>query len=366
MSKSKENRGKSLKQRFKGRVRKIGMPPGTVLHHEDEASLEPVKISIVNYNKNDLEEKSTTEFSPVFFSKEATQKSWIEVVGIHNSSKIEKVSNYFNLHPLTIEDILNNEQRPKIEDNPDYIYLVVHMIRYDQEKLKVDIEQVSLVLGDDYVLSIQEKEGDTFEPVRKRLELDQEMIRQAGPDYLLYTLIDAIVDNYFLVIDQIGDTLDQLENELLDNLQRETFNNTHALKKELMTLRRSVWPMREVVSKMERGHYFKINEELNIYIRDLYDHTIEVIDSIEVYRETVGDLVNLYQSMSSNKMNEVMKVLTIISTIFIPLTFITGLYGMNFDYMPELQWRYGYHMVWGISITLVVIMLVVFRKKKWI
>jgi len=342
------------------------MPPGTVLHHEDEASLEPVKISIIHYNENGLEEKSTTEFSPDIFAKEETQKSWIDVVGIHNSNKIEKISRHFNLHPLTIEDILNNEQRPKIEDNPDYIYIVVHMIRYNQDKLKVDVEQVSLILGHDYVVSIQEKEGDTFEPVRKRLELDQEMIRKAGSDYLLYTLIDAIVDNYFLVIDQIGDTLDQLEDELLDNLQRETFNNTHSLKKELMTLRRSVWPMREVVNKMERGQYFKVNEELNIYIRDLYDHTIEVIDSIEVYRETVGHLVDLYQSMSSNKMNEVMKVLTIISTIFIPLTFITGLYGMNFEYIPELQWRYGYHMVWGISITLVVTMLFIFKKKRWI
>lgn len=355
-----------MKQRFKGRVRKIGMPPGTVLHYDDEASREPVKINVIHYNQNELVDNSSHEFSDDLFEKKDDQKSWIDVVGIHNPQKIEKIGLYFQLHPLTIEDILNNEQRPKIEENPNYVYLVVHMIRFDQHSHKVDVEQVSLVLGKDYVLSIQEKEGDTFDPVRKRLEAGMGMIRDATPDYLLYTLVDAIVDNYFLVIDQIANTLDGLEDELLDNLQRETFNNIHALKKELMTLRRSVWPMREVVSKMERDQYLQTSEDLNIYIRDLYDHTIEVIDTIEVYRETVSGLVDLYQSMSSNKMNEVMKVLTIISTIFIPLSFITGLYGMNFEYIPELDWRFGYFMVWGISILLVVVMLVIFRKKKWI
>lgn len=355
-----------MKQRFKGRIRKIGMPPGTVLHHEDNASLEPVRINIVNYNQSNLEERDTTQFSADFFQKQEGEKSWIDVVGIHNSNLIEKIAQHFNLHPLTIEDILNNEQRPKIEDNPNYVYMVVHMINFDQENLKIDIEQVSLIMGEDYVLSFQEKAGDTFDPVRKRLEIAKGKIREAGPDYLVYSLVDAIVDNYFLVIEQLGNALDQLEDELLENLQRETFNKTHSLKKELMAIRRSVWPMREVVSKMERDQYLQIHDDMNIYIRDLYDHTIEVIDTVEVYRETVGGLVDLYQSMSSNKMNEVMKVLTIISTIFIPLTFITGLYGMNFHYIPELDWRYGYFMVWGISITLVVVMLIIFRKKKWI
>jgi len=342
------------------------MPPGTVLHHEDETSLEPVRINLVNYNDSNLTERNSTKFSADFFHKEAGEKSWIDVVGIHNSNLIEKIGQHFNLHPLTIEDILNNEQRPKIEDNPNYVYLVVHMIGFDQESLKIDIEQVSLIMGKDYVLSFQEKSGDTFDPVRKRLEIAKGKIREAGPDYLVYSLVDAIVDNYFLVIEQLGNALDQLEDELLDNLQRETFNKTHALKKELMAIRRSVWPMREVVSKMERDQYLQIHDDMNIYIRDLYDHTIEIIDTVEVYRETVGGLVDLYQSMSSNKMNEVMKVLTIISTIFIPLTFITGLYGMNFHYIPELDWRYGYFMVWGISIALVVVMLIVFRRKKWI
>ena len=240
------------------------------------------------------------------------------------------------------------------------------MLRFDEKNACLDVEQISLILGENFVLSFQERKGDTFYPVRNRLRHGGGRIRYEEVDFLFYSLIDTIVDHYFVILEKVGDKLEELEDEMLENPSEKTFNYIHKLKKEIISLRRIVWPLRDVASKMERENLALINPDTRIYVRDLYDHTIRIIETIETFRDTLSGLVDLYQSMSGNRLNEVMKVLTIISTIFIPLTFITGLYGMNFEFIPELDWKYGYYMVWGISVVVVSVMLYVFRKKKWI
>ncbi|MGK7393711.1 MAG: magnesium/cobalt transporter CorA [Candidatus Cyclobacteriaceae bacterium M3_2C_046] len=349
---------------FKGRYKKVGLPPGSIVYLGDPNDA-PVSISLFNYDNSHLEEKETTDIQDTYFTRSDDRVSWININGIHQSNVIERFCNAFNIHPLNIEDIMNREQRPKIEDNVAYVYVVMNMLTYDGEKGVVS-EQVSLIITDNHVLSFQEQDGDTFEPVRSRLRSGKGKIRKSGADYLFYSLIDTIVDNYFLVLEKIGDKLEELEDDLLQGPEEDTFNELHRLKKEIISLRRSVWPLRDVVNKLERDDIKLISQETRIFMRDIYDHTIQVIDAVETYRDMLSSMVDLYQSMAGNRMNQVMKVLTIISTIFIPLTFITGLYGMNFNYIPELNWKYGYFMVWGISLTLVGLMLYVFRKRKWI
>lgn len=325
-----------------------------------------VKITVFAYGEKTFEEKEIESIEDIFSYREQNATIWVNIDGLQDVALIEKVCNLFNVHPLTIEDILHPEQRPKVEESQEYLYVVLKMLNYEEKERIVHSEQVSIILGTNFILSFQEKPGDTFESVRNRLRTSSGRIRKNGADYLMYALIDTIVDHYFLVLEKAGDILEEVEEELLMHSSKNTLHTLYALKREMLSIRRMVWPLREVIYKLEREEFKLIKKSTHLYLRDVYDHVIQVIDTVETMRDMLASMFDLYQSIIGNRMNGIMKVLTIISTIFIPLTFIAGVYGMNFKYMPELDWRYGYLAVWILMILIVFGMFVFFKKKNWL
>lgn len=351
---------------IKKRSRKAGLPPGTPVHI-GEKRVEKVKITVIDYNEKQFQEKELKTIEECFAYKDKPTVTWINVEGVHDIAILEKLGNCFNLHPLVIEDISNTNQRPKFEDYSDYIYIVLKMMYYNGKVNHITTEQISLILGANYVLSFQEGiAGDIFDPVREMLRTEKGRIRKMGADYLVYILIDSIVDSYFGILESLGEKVEFLEEELISNPTQETLRGIHNLKREMISLRRSVWPLREVVSTMERRESPLIKESTIIYLRDVYDHTVQVIDNVETYRDMLSGMLDIYLSSVSNRLNEVVKVLTIISTIFIPLTFLVGVYGMNFKFMPELNSPYAYPAAWLIMILIALGMLVYFRRRKWL
>lgn len=354
-----------MPETIKKRSKKTGLPPGTLVHIGEKKS-EKTKVSILDYDEENSQEKVIETVEECLPFKEKPSVTWINVDGLHEVEVLEKLGNYFGLHPLVMEDILNTDQRPKMEDLGEYLYIVLKMIYYDDKRSKIMTEQISLILGANFVISFQEKEGEVFDPVRERIMTAKGLIRKMGTDYLTYALLDLIIDNYFVVLERLGEKIDYLEEELVKNPTPETSHEIHNLRREMVFLRRSVWPLREVISGLERGESSLIKESTMAYFRDVYDHAIQVIDSIETFREMLSGMLDIYLSSISNKMNQVMKVLTVIATIFMPLTFVVGVYGMNFKYMPELEWRWAYPLTWLIMIVIVISMLIYFRRKKWL
>ena len=291
--------------------------------------------------------------------------TWINVDGLGNTGVIEDLGKCFTIHPLILEDILNTEQRPKMEDLETYIYLNLKMLSFIDQEMDVKVEHISMIFGSNFLISFQEDIGDIFDPVRERIRKDGR-IRKFGPDYLAYALIDSIVDNYFVVMEKLEERVEDLEEELVINPTQESLHKINRLKKDMIFLRKSVWPLREVINNLERSESTLIKESTTIYLRDVYDHTIQVIDTLETFRDMVSGMIDIYLSGLSYKMNEIMKVLTLIATIFIPLTFVVGLYGMNFRNMPEIDWEYGYYSVLVVMVIMVAGMLTYFRRKKWI
>lgn len=349
----------------KKRTQKSGLPPGTLIHIGEKRT-EKVKIRIMDYSDMGLEEAETETIEACFPFKDKPTNTWINIEGIHDVKVLERLGECYGFHSLILEDILNTDQRPKMEDHGEYIYVVLKMLNSDKNN-SVVIEQISLLLGKNFVISLQEGlEGDVFNPVRERIRSGKGRIRKMGSDYLAYALLDSIVDNYFIVLEKLGEKIEVLEEELITNPKRETLHAIHNLKREMIFLRKSVWPLREVISGLERGESLLISESTRIFLRDLYDHTIQVIDTVETFRDMLSGMLDIYLSSISNKMNEVMKVLTIIATIFIPLTFIAGVYGMNFRYMPEIEWQWGYPLSLLLMGGVAIIMLIFFRKKRWI
>jgi magnesium transporter len=298
--------------------------------------------------------------------KETPTVTWINIDGVHQADIIEKIGKQFDIHPLILEDIMNTEQRPKIEDFEKYLFIVLKMLYTNNKNGEIQSEQVSLVVGPNYVISFQEKEGDVFDPIRERIRTGKGRVRRMGPDYLAYALIDAIVDNYFVVLEKVGEKIEDVEELLIMDPSPQVLKEIHSLKRKLLFLRKSVWPLREVINILERGECSLVKKATIIFLRDVYDHTIQVIETIEVYREMLSEMIDAYLSSISNKTNEIVKVLTIIATIFIPLTFIASIYGMNFTWMPEIEWPEGYHMVLVVMAIIGVMMIVYFRRKKWI
>lgn len=350
---------------FKKRTQKIGLPPGTLVH-VGEKKIEKTKITIIDYDAEHLEEKVAKTVDECFSFKDKPTVTWINIDGIHEIEIIEKIGNHFDLHPLILEDIVHTEQRPKMEDFEHYIYVVLRLLTFDEIENEINAEQISIILGSNFIISFQEMEGDVFDHVRDRIRNSKGRIRKMGADYLAYALLDAIVDNYFVILEKLGEKIESIEEELVTNPRPETLQTIHELKREMIFLRKSVWPLREVVNSMERGESLLIQDSTTIYLRDVYDHTIQVIDSVETFRDMLSGMLDIYLSSVSNKMNEVMKVLTIIATIFIPLTFIAGNYGMNFEYMPELGWRWSYPIYWMVVLTVAVFMVIYFKRKKWL
>ena len=344
---------------------KPGLAPGTLVH-VGEKKIEKIRIRVIDFDETNLEERELDSVDECFPYVDKPTVTWINIDGLHDVDLIEKIGKNFDLHPLVLEDIVHTGQRPKMEEYEGYIFLITKMLSYDEVEDKLRTEQFSLILGPNYIITFQEEVGDVFEMVRERLRKGKGRIRKLPPDYLAYALIDAVVDHYFLVLEKIGERVESLEEELVTNPNPETLQTIHHLKRELIFLRKSVWPMRELIGGLERGESSLVGEKTTVFLRDVYDHTIQVIDTVETLRDIVSGMLDVYLSSLSNKMNEVMKVLTIIATIFIPLTFIAGIYGMNFEFMPELKWHWGYPIVWVIIIAIAVIMLFYFRRKRWL
>jgi magnesium transporter len=348
------------------RSKKAGLPPGSVVH-VGERKAESVRITLIDYDEANYKQQDITEIEQCFALKATPTVTWINIDGVHDTGLIEKVGNHFGLHHLVQEDIVSTGQRPKFEDYEDYLFVVFRMLTYDRKKRAIDSEQVSLVLGKNFVISFQEWVGDVFEQVRERIKSAKGRIRKMGCDYLVYSLIDATVDNYFSVLERMGERIEVLEEKLVAEPDEKTLNEIHDLKSEMLYLRKSVWPLREVVNGLEKSESDLISKGTNIYFRDVYDHTIQIIDTIESLRDMVSGMLDIYLSSLSNRMNAVMKVLTIIATIFIPLSFFAGVYGMNFKYMPELEWKWAYPVGFWVFIIIVVFsMLLFFRHKKWL
>ncbi len=360
-----------MMKRRKNQPQTAGLPPGTPVY-VGEPRTDPVTISCLHYSRGDVTEKAnlTPADCGAYIGK--PEVTWININGIHDSNVISHLGEVFGLHPLVVEDIMNTEQRPKMEDHDDSIFLVVKMLEYDEVKKDIRLEQMSVVLTSDYILTFQERPGDIFDTIRDRIRSGKGRIRSMGTDYLAYSILDAIVDYYYVVLEKIGQSIEEIEKSLMESPEHETLEFIYYLKREMIVVRKSVWPMREIIAALERSESKIILPETDRYLRDVYDHTIQAIDMVETYRDTLSGMLDLYLSSLSNRMNEVMKVLTIIATIFIPLTFIAGVYGMNFDpdigpfSMPELEWQYGYMFTMALMLAVALAMLAFFRKKKWL
>jgi magnesium transporter len=350
---------------IKKRSKKAGLPPGTLVHI-GEKKAETLKITIMDYDEAHFQEKEIKTIDECFLFKDKPTVTWMNIDGLHQVEILEKLGECYGLHPLVLEDIPNTDQRPKMEDHGEYIYIVLKMLDYNDKSSEIESEQMSLILGPNFVFSFQEREGDIFDPIRDRIRNNKGHIRKMGADYLAYSLLDSIVDNYFIILEKLGEKIEFLEEKLVTHPTPETLQTIHHLKREMIFLRKAVWPLREVVNGLERGESSLIKESTRVYLRDVYDHSIQVIDTIETLRDMVSGMLDIFLSSISNRLNSVMKVLTIIATIFMPLTFLAGIYGMNFKHMPELEWRWGYPFLWLIMGGIGVFMLLYFRKKKWL
>jgi len=356
--------------RFYRRSRTAGLPPGT-LDRVESKERPQVRISQFSYSVETWGNLENVEVEALSANTEAAV-SWINLDGVHETQLLEQIGSRFGIHPLVLEDIVNTDQRPKVEQYYNFIYVVLKMMHYNEARETVEGEQISLVLGPRFVISFQERPGDVFDPIRQRIRTKDSRVRRNGADYLLYRLLDTIVDSYFLILEKLGERIEDLEAELMDHPSQESLRKIHRLKREVMYLRKSVWPLRETCSGLNREDSALISASTEIFLRDVYDHTIQVIDTLENFRELLTGMLEIYMSSMSQRMNEVMKVLTIIATIFIPLTFIAGIYGMNFNpqsshwNMPELNWRWGYPATIAVMATVALVMILYFRRRKWL
>lgn len=349
------------------RASKVGLPPGTLVHIGDTRA-EKAHICVLQYNGDTFTEIKDVPVNELAQMAAQPGITWIHVQGL-NSQAVECIGQQFSIHPLVLEDILNTDQRPKLEDYGDYLCIIMKSLKVTTDEGDYEAEQVSLILGPDYVISFLETgaEGrNVFSGVYGRIASGRGKIRKLGADYLLYALMDSVVDHYFLVLEHLGEKIEMVEDRITTQPQPELLHELHTLKHDMLFMRKSVWPVRELVSALDRGESSHIQESTIIYLRDVYDHAIQVIETVEVYRDMLSGMIDIYLSSINNKMSEVMKMLTIISTIFIPLTFIAGVYGMNFENLPELKWKYGYPLVLSVMLGISMFMVRYFRQKHWL
>ena len=353
-----------MRRHIKQAAKRVGLPPGT-LPPDSESRSERLKLWLCEYGDEFFKEQELSYSLLEDCSLESPETvTWVHVTGLASVAAVEKMGSVFNLHPLVIEDILTTDQRPKLEDYGKYTFLVVKAICRDEEG-SFATEQISIVLGSNYVLSFQESEKQIFAPVNERLRIGKGRIRRMGADYLAYALLDTVIDHYFVLLENLGEQIEFMEERLVLEPDRQMINEIYSLKTDMLFMRKSIWPLREIVNSLERGESAFFRDTTMLYMRDVYDHAIQVIDTLETYRDMVSGMLDIYLSSVSHKLNEVMKVLTIISTIFIPLTFLAGVYGMNFRHMPELEWEWGYPLIWVIMAGSALIMVRYFRIKKW-
>ncbi len=342
-----------------------GAAPGTLVH-TGEVKTERVQIHRMDYDAERLDERELAAVDEAFPLEEGPSVTWLNVDGLHDVQVVQTLGERLGLHPLVTEDILSTGQRPKLDDYEDLVFIVLRMIQFDSDRQELIDEQLSLIVGPGYVVSLQERPGDVFEPVRERLRSSKGRIRSVGADYLAYALVDAVVDHYFVTLESLSEAIEDVSEEILESPDSASLERVHDLKRSLVFMRKSIWPLREVAAKLVRGEAPVFQPSTLVFVRDVYDHAVQCIDTVESLRDIVAGMHDVYLSSLSHRMNEVMKVLTIIATIFIPLTFVAGIYGMNFQYMPELEWRWGYFGALGIMALIAGIMLVLFRRKRWL
>jgi magnesium transporter len=347
------------------RIQKTGLAPGTPIHI-GERRTESTKITVFEYDASHVRERQLGSVEECRECKDSKGVVWINIDGIHDISVVETVGKIFDIHPLVQEDIVNTNQRPKVEEYDSYLFAIVKMLYEEQNTSVLQTEQVSMIVAPRIVISFQEKEGDVFNTVRERLRTGKGLVRQRGSDYLAYCLIDAIVDHYFLIIENLEDRILPLEEQVIDDPQPRVLQSIHHLKNDLVFLRRSLWPLREMLGRLDRDRLPLIQDDTRPFLRDVHDHTIQIIELLESFQEILSGLMDVHLTSISNRMNNIMKLLTIIATIFIPLTFVAGVYGMNFKYMPELAWRWGYPAVLGVMVLIFVGMLIFFKRRNWL
>ena len=356
-----------MKGLFRHKDKKAGLPPGSIVHLGDEEK-HKIKINLVQYNKSDYREEEVElgQLDKILakLKSEDSLVNWINVSGVHNEDIIEDMGQIFDIHPLVLEDIANTEQRPKLDIHDDYLFIVLPILVYDEEENEAQVEQISLLLGDNYVITFQE-DSNNFDIIKERIQNKYGNLRKRGPDYLAYALIDSIVDDYYLSLELLGEEIEQLENEMLDNPNQEIISEVKQYRNEIYIIRKYIRPLRGVLRSLLHLENSLIKKPTRKYLKDVYDHVLEITDMVSLLHDMLNNSFEFYLSNSSNKMNEVMQVLTIIATLFIPLTFITGLYGMNFKYMPELEYRIAYPTVLGVMLITVVVLLIYFKKKNW-
>lgn len=354
-----------MSRKKRRKIKPPGSLPGSLVY-TGEPRNEPVSIRIFHFNEQAVIERSSTRPETAWSDAAPDMTTWIDCEGVHDVALIRAFGDHFGWSSLVLEDILNLSQRPKIDFYDNYLYFVVRMLHEDPQTRSLISEQVSILLGPRYVVSFQEKPGDVWEPVRQSLRKNATLLRKGGPDFLVYALLDAIVDHYFVLLEHIGEAMESLEEKIMKNPSPEDLHRLHELRRDLMVLRRSIWPLRDAVSLLWKFDSALITPATRTYLSDLYDHALRAAETLETYHELATGLADLYLSTNSFRTNETMRILTVIATIFIPLTFIVGIYGMNFEYFPELKWRWGYFAVWGVMITLALGMLYFFRRKSWI
>lgn len=357
----------TMANRLKIQNTNLGTSPGTLTYVGEEVKFD-TKIYWSEYNLGNYKMHVFPKLLDFQLKLDSDKTYWLNIDGIHEPQVIETVGKVFDLHPLVMEDILNSQQKPKFEYyNDDQLYVTFKMIEYNPYTREIEVEHLSFVLGSNYLITFQEERTrEIFEPVTQRLKASAGKTRKNGADYLMYALMDLVVDNYFVVLEQISENIERLEDEIIKTTRQKSMTDIYAMKRELMLMRKIVFPLRDMLSNLIREEAPLISPNTALYLRDVHDHVTQVLETIDSYRELVASLMDLYLSQAGNRMNNVMKVLTVISVIFMPLTFIAGIYGMNFDNIPELHWQNGYYYVWGFMLVLVATMLLYFKKKDWL
>jgi magnesium transporter len=345
--------------------KKTGAPPGTLIHVGEKKS-EETAITLMEYSPHGADFRTLSALSEIEgLPSQSDSLRWLNIDGLHDMPLIESVGRMFDIHPLSLEDIVNTGHRPKVEIFDNYVFVILKMLRYDVSERRVRSEQLSLIIFDGMLISFQEQIGDLFDPIRQRIQNGRGRLRHSGIDYLSYALMDNVVDHYYYILESFGDDLETLEQSLIENPEQKTLERIHELKRETLYLRKQIWPLRETIGILTREDSEAMSEPIRPFLRDVHDHTIQIIEIIESYRDILTGLIDLYMSGVGNRMNEVMKVLTIIATIFIPITFVAGIYGMNFKVMPELDWRWGYGGALGLMAAIAGAMVVYFKRKNW-
>lgn len=349
----------------KARKRKTGLPPGSLIHVGDIKIARP-EISLMEYDAAQLLERKFQSIDELRHYQSSKSTLWLNVYGLHEPDVLADIGRRFNLHPLVMEDVLHTEQRPKVDDYGDYLYLVTHFFAYDPETMRLSSDQVSIVIGRNFVLTFQERPTGCFDPIRERLRSDKGQIRKYAADYLAYSLLDAVVDRYFVVLDQLSERIESLEDDVVERVSPGIMRMIHHFKRETLALRRAVWPLRDVLNTLQRGDAHFFTAETLIYLRDVYDHTVHIIESLEATRDLVAGLLDIYLSSVSNRVNLEVRVLTVITTIFMPATLISGIFGMNFHSMPLLDLHDGFFLALGLMFVVALVMAVVFWRRRWL